>query len=451
MIGDTQSKSCAIIDPVRDVSEYLAIANQENLTITDILETHVHADFVSGARELKNQLSGKPTIHCSSLGGDEWLPSYCDRPVKEGDEVILGDIRLKAFHTPGHTPEHIMWILYNNTLSKDKPLFAFSGDCIFTGSIGRPDLLGDKNMQKLSHALYQTLFSKLNTLPDSLKIYPSHGAGSLCGKAIESKDSTTLGFEKEFSVSFQKKSEEIWTRELMKEMPAFPPYFARMKKINIEGPPFLGAHPKPLPSLEAKEVQKWMREKNAILLDTRSKEKFAKEHSANSLSLPKGASFLKWAGWLIEEKTPIILLQNDPEIQRLLSLIGIDTVVGYLNEGLKGWKNSGYTTENTELWNIDKLHQTIYEKQVPLTVLDVRSKEEWEAGHIPKSQLLPLGELPQKISQIDQSKPIVMLCRTGYRSIIATSLAKKLGVKNVIDVSPGMVEWIEKSYPTKKS
>jgi hydroxyacylglutathione hydrolase len=229
IVGDEQSGEAAVIDPTRDVEHFIQYAHENDLNIRHILETHVHADFVVGSRELKARLKDQATIHSSGLGGMEWTPTHADHVVRDADEVQVGSLRLRAIHTPGHTPEHLSWALFDDTRSKDTPWVLFSGDFLFVGDVGRPDLLGEEARKELAHQLYQSLFERLPPIPDITEVFPNHGAGSLCGKAINSRRSSTVGFERRFNPALVKKPEEQWVGDLMADMPLAPPYFRRMK------------------------------------------------------------------------------------------------------------------------------------------------------------------------------------------------------------------------------
>ncbi|MBC8106147.1 MAG: MBL fold metallo-hydrolase, partial [Anaerolineae bacterium] len=371
LVGDEKTKRVAVIDPTRDVDEYIRIASAEGLEITDILETHVHADFVSGARELMARLNGEPMIHSSGMGGADWTPTYADHIVKDGDEIKLGDkVRLRAMHTPGHTPEHVSWALFDDSRSSDTPWLLFTGDFVFVGDVGRPDLLGDKERAELAHQLYESVFTRLAPLPDFTEIFPSHGAGSLCGKAIGSRRSSSLGFERKFNLSMRAKPEAEWAQTLLKGMPLAPPYFTRMKRINKEGPPILGAElpgdrpisarelasritpsrgeghsrsegssaqqtsspalTQPLPAY--RERSQSADEHGPIILDARSKEAFASAHIPNSISIPIGPQLANWAGWVLPDDQPIVLVVADKEDLRetitQLIRVGFDRIDG---------------------------------------------------------------------------------------------------------------------------
>ena len=223
IVGDERTQEAAVIDPTRDVDAFLDIAKREGLHIKHVLETHVHADFVSGSREMKDRLGDDVTIHASGLGGEDWTPPYADHVVRDGDEVVMGSVRLKAVHTPGHTLEHVSWELFDDSRSKDTPWLIFTGDFVFVGDVGRPDLLGEEAREELAHQLYQSVFDKLPPLPDFTEIFPGHGAGSLCGKAIGSRASSTLGYERRFNATLIQKPEEEWITDLMDQMPLSPP------------------------------------------------------------------------------------------------------------------------------------------------------------------------------------------------------------------------------------
>jgi len=222
LLGDEKTKRCVVVDPTRHVFPLIVQAQQAGLDITDILETHVHADYVSGSKELKHQLNEKPCIYASGEGGEQWIPSYADVVVENGRTLNIGDLRLEAMHTPGHTPEHVIWVCYDASRSSCTPWFAFTGDCLFVGSIGRPDLLGKEEMATLAPQLYQTLFERLAPLPDFLEILPSHGQGSLCGQSLNGRATSTLGFERLFNPYFKKESQEQWISQLEQGLPPHP-------------------------------------------------------------------------------------------------------------------------------------------------------------------------------------------------------------------------------------
>lgn len=456
IVGDEKAKVAAVIDPLRDVEEYVNVARQHKLAITHILETHVHADFASGARELKAALGGAPKIVSSAMGGPEWTPAYADTKARDGEELALGSLKLKAFHTPGHTPEHITWALYDTTRSSDEPWLLFTGDFLFVGSIGRPDLLGKVQQQKLAHELYETVFGRASKLPDFAEVYPSHGAGSLCGKAIGSRDSSTLGYERRFNESLQRKPEPQWIEALMKEMPAAPPYFLRMKRINVEGPPVLGERDKwpGRAALSPKQVRELMVREDMLVLDTRAKEAFAAAHIPASINIPLDNNLPTWAGWVLPYDKRLVLAMSDPaELEAVIThliRVGFDRIEGWLEGGIRAWASAGLPTDSFEMIDAPALAERLKRDSRPL-VLDVRTDSEWDAGHIEGARHVHAGQVEQHLEEIPRDRPVAVICGSGHRASIAASLLKRHGYQDVANVAGGMTAWkaAEGTRPTK--
>lgn len=407
IIGDEATKRAAVIDPVRDVQAYIEMA--KGYTITDILETHVHADFVSGSKELKAALGGKAVIHCSGEGGEEWIPAYADHVVHDGDRVVLGDqVVFEAFHTPGHTPEHLSWLLLPDTL--------FSGDFLFVGDVGRPDLLGEKELAKLAHQLYNSLFGRLPKLDDSVEVYPAHGAGSLCGKALSTKPHSLLGFERQNNPALKKKPEEEWIRALLKDMPKAPPYFARMKRVNAEGPAVYG---EALPGLK-----KIKPTKQHLIVDMRSPDLFAEGHMPGSVNIPLNPMASTFAGWVLPADRPLAIVSDDPKQSAIALLrVGFDNIAGYTE--LQG------PLETLETLSAEELKQRL----PSLTLIDVRTNAEWNNDHISGALHHPFGPVDL---DLDRERPIALICGGGTRSSIMASLLKAAGYKQVANVRGGM-------------
>lgn len=445
VIVDEQSKKAAILDPVRDVTDYIKVAG--DATITDILETHVHADFVSGSRELKAALDGKATIHCSGLGGKEWTPSYADAIVQQGDRIQLGEeVMLEALHTPGHTPEHIGWLLYDLQHDSDKPAILFSGDFLFVGDVGRPDLLGKEAQEKLAHELYISLFERMAPYSDDLEIYPAHGAGSMCGKALGTHPQSTLGYERKMNPAFQKRDEKEWIDRLMDQMPEAPPYFPRMKKVNVQGPKIIGNNPPgslPLPAREVYELQS----EGAVVLDVRSKELFAKGHIPGSINIPCSSMLSSYAGWVLDPSWNLILVGEGriEKAEAALLRVGFDAIEGHLEGGIAAWEEDALPLETLTSISVESLQEKI-ESGEP--VVDVRTQSEWELGHIPGAYHFPMGPLSKELMQtVDKSAPLSLICGGGTRSAIMASILKRAGFTNVVDVDKGMSAWKKASLP----
>jgi len=451
LVGDETTKEAAVIDPLRDVDDYLEVAQRQGLHIRHVLETHVHADYLCGSQELKARLGEDVTIHASGLGGPNWTPTYADHVVQDDDEVRLGSIRLKAIHTPGHTPEHIAWALYDETRSKDEPWLLFTGDLLFVGDVGRPDLLGAETRQELAHQLYGTLFERLPQFPDFTEVMPAHGAGSLCGKAIGSRDSSTLGYERRFNHSLIEKPEHEWVEDLLHEMPLAPSYFARMKKINQQGPPVLGRE---LPGQTRLSVEQVYEQscRDCVTLDVRSKEAFAAAHLPGAINIPCDANLATWAGWVLPYDRPIQIVTDDaslvPQVVRQLIRVGIDNIVGYMEGGMNAWAQAGYPLATLEPLSVHQLHERLDEVPDELTVLDVRTDGEWNRGHIEGALHIHGGKLEEHLDQVPRDKPVAVVCGSGYRASIAASLLKRAGYEQVANVIGGMTAWRGAELPT---
>lgn len=447
LLGDEKSKRCIVIDPTRHVIPYIIQAQNAGLDITDILETHVHADYVSGSKELKHQLNEKPRIYASGMGGDRWIPAYVDVVVRQGTQLKIGDIRLDAVHTPGHTPEHVIWICYDESRSSSTPWFAFTGDCLFVGSVGRPDLLGKEEMSILAPHLYNTVFEVLASLPDFLEILPGHGEGTLCGKGPKSRSTSTIGFEKLFNPYFQKISKEKWIDRLQKEVLPIPPYFPRLKKLNIEGPPLLSSL----------KVEIWNQNEQGasldelFLLDIRHTELFATSHIKGSLNIPLSHSFSQWAGYMVPVNMPIGLIVEKTRIYSeavdQLRLMGFDQEIWVIQletdrQDLPCSFSSFPIMEVEELAKQQPKFESLY-------VLDVRTGEEWSSGHIPGAHHVELNHLVNSIDQLPKNQSIALVCRSGQRASLAASLLRKNGFSSVINIRGGMQAWKQAGLPIK--
>ena len=425
LIGDSKTRQCAVIDPVRLIEPLMQVINAKGYEILYILETHVHADFVSGSKELKNRLKGKPVICCSKEGGPEWTPEYADRPISDGDELALGSIRIKAMHTPGHTPEHVIWLVFDETRSKDVPCLAFTGDFLFVGGIGRPDLLGEEQFKALSRELYKSVFERLKSLPEFLEIYPAHGAGSLCGKISSSRAYSTLGYEGRFNSSLSPKPVEKWISELQKDMPAAPISFSRIKKVNVQGAPLL-QNLKSSKALTNSEVSQALASK-AFIVDIRDVEPFASTHLKNSVNIPYSGAFSNWTGMIVPGDKPLVLILPDSKIAKevmdKLWLLGFDHILGYAS-----WDQVKELAE-MESFPMKPVEVLAEENKAPadLYIIDVRTPSEWGAGHIDNAHHIELANLPGSIGQIPRDTPITVTCAGGFRASAATSLLQREG------------------------
>jgi hydroxyacylglutathione hydrolase len=455
MVGDEKARAVAVIDPTRDVEEYIRIAKTEGLHITHILETHVHADYVSGSAELKARLGGEPKVAVSGMGGKEWTPPYADVVVNDGDELKLGAIRLRAMHTPGHTPEHVMWALYDDTRSRETPWLLFTGDFLFVGDVGRPDLLGPEQRKELVHRLYHSVFDKLPPLADFTEIFPGHGAGSLCGKAIGSRRSSTLGFERRFNRSLQKADESQWTEALLKDMPLAPPYFRRMKQVNSQGPAILGQDLPGQKRFSAAEIHQRLCPQ-CMVLDVRPKEAFAAAHVPGSINIPLGQNLPSWAGWVLPYDKHLVIVPSAPsdmpQVVTHLIRVGLDRVEGYMEDGMDAWENGGYALSSLEMISVQELQSRLRDSaSMRPFVLDVRTESEWNGGHIDGALHIHGGVLKDRFGEVPRDRPIAVVCGTGYRGSIAASFLKSNGYDNVANVVGGMTAWKAAGIPATQS
>lgn len=428
LVGDRGR--AAVIDPTRDVDIYVEAARKARVEIVAILETHVHADFVSGAKELKRALDGKPLIYASQMGGEAWMPKYVDRPVSDGDEIRLGSLRLRARHTPGHTPEHLIWLCFDEARSSEVPWFLFSGDLLFVGGVGRPDLLGEEAFQMLSRQLYQSLFTKLADLPDYVEIYPAHGAGSLCGKAMSDRTTSTLGYERSFNPSLQPKPEEAWIAALKNQMPAAPRHYQFVKRLNVEGPAA------EIATLE--EVDKF---DGHFILDTRDPVSFAESHLKGAVNIPlAGASFSNWVEMVVPEDRPIVFIvensQTAFELARQFRLMGYDRLAGYATWSKIWAKLDAFKKESLPLFSPAQVSA-----DPKRMIIDVRMPVEWAAGHIQGAKNVELANLQDFLKEVPAEQPLAMICGMGYRSSLAASLFKSAGFTDVGSVRGGIHAW----------
>ncbi|MCA9435668.1 MAG: MBL fold metallo-hydrolase [Candidatus Omnitrophica bacterium] len=452
LLGDEKTGEAVVVDPTRDVQPYIDIAREENLHIKYILETHIHADFVCGSLELQNSLSGHATICVSGHGGADWKQPFADRELSEGDRLEVGSLNLEVIHVPGHTPEHIAFVVKDASRNSDKPWFMFTGDFLFVGDVGRPDLLGEDEKQKLANQLYDSVFDKIAKLPDYVEIFPAHGAGSLCGKAIGSRNSSTLGYERRVSEAFKETTREKWIETLLEDMPLSPSYFQRMKKINRDGPALLGSKRHSVSRMPTKEFHRRVFE-NSLILDVRSKEAFAAAHIPESINIPLGSNLPTWAGWVLPYDRPIVLVLEKAsdlgEVWNHLIRVGFDRIEGFLEDGIEGWEQAGYPLNKVETETVSELRNHLNDSRNGRTVvLDVRTEQEWDAGHIEGAVHIHGGEIKERFTEIPKDRPISVVCGSGYRASIASSFLLRNGFDQVSNVMGGMTAWKASDYET---
>jgi hydroxyacylglutathione hydrolase len=447
MIGCQATNEAIVIDPKRDIDTYLEIAEQENLKIKYITETHIHADFLSGTKELATATGAE--VYLSDEGGTDWQYEFKHVGVRNGDKIKVGNLILEVMHTPGHTPEHISFLL-TDTPASDKPVMIFTGDFVFVGDIGRPDLLekaaGIKNTQeKGARQMFQSL-KKFKALDDFIQVWPGHGAGSACGKALGAVPSSTVGYEKITNWGLNINDEDEFVKILLEGQPEPPKYFAMMKKLNKQGPKILGFIPRP-GRLSIQQFEQQVA--NGVkIIDTRNKISFAGGHFPDSINIQDNSAFSTWAGWILDYQNPFLLITRDDRIEDLtkaLIRIGLDNIVGYVND-IDKISNAGY-----ELKTLDQI--TIHELKENLDnyfVLDVRGYSEHGSSRIPNANNIHVGYIVDNLHKLPADKQIVVHCASGDRSAIASSVLLSAGFNNVANLTCGFSGWQQARYPVEK-
>jgi glyoxylase-like metal-dependent hydrolase (beta-lactamase superfamily II)/rhodanese-related sulfurtransferase len=436
----------AVIDPQRDVAIYLDEARKNGLKIEHVIETHLHADFVSGHRELAEVTGAR--IYLGQKAGAK----FPHVPVRDGDEIQLGRCRLDFLETPGHTVESVCIVATDRDRSPE-PFAVFTGDTLFIGDVGRPDLSADKTPQELAGMLYDSLHNKLMKLPDGVEVYPAHGAGSLCGRQMSSERSSTIGKEKATNYALRAASREEFIQLLTSELPERPGYFALDAEINRAGAPALSELP-PLPALSPAEALA-KQKAGTTILDTRPGDQFAAAHIPGSIYIGLTGQYASWAGILLGLSTEIILVAEDmeqvAESRLRLARVGIERVVGYLADGMAGWSSAGLPVVETPTILPEELHRLLREDGRDLQLLDVRRPPEWEDGHIEQAVLKPLNKLTASLADLDPQRLTIVHCKSGYRSLIATSLLQRSGFQQVVNVTGGFDAWRALRLPSVPS
>jgi hydroxyacylglutathione hydrolase len=457
LLGCSLTGEALVIDPNRDIEPYLQVAAAERLRITHVTETHIHADFVSGTRELGSRAGA--TMLLSAEGGPDWEYGFSDdanvERLRHGDLFQVGTIKVDVAHTPGHTPEHIIFFITDGAAA-DRPIAVVTGDFVFVGDVGRPDLL--EKAAKISGTMERSarqLFQSLQTFkkqPDYLQIWPGHGAGSACGKGLSAIPHSTIGYERLFNWAFAIENEDEFVRTVLAGQPEAPKYFAEMKRINREGPRVLGGGGWPVPPrLSAGQIDDLL-QKQALIVDTRRAHEFAAGHIPGTISLPLDKSFTTWAGWLLpyDREFYLILSSDDNRVVtdavKSLAAIGLDRFAGYFtSDAITTWLVQGRTLQTVPHVKVDQLADQI--KRGSVQVIDVRAQSEWEAGHVPGVSHIPLGYLLDRKDELKPDVPIVLHCQGGGRSAIAAALLQAHGFSNVSNLVGGFSEWQRRGNP----
>jgi hydroxyacylglutathione hydrolase len=450
LIGCSSTRAALIVDPNRNVEQYIRAANDEGLRIEHVAETHIHADFISGARELSHRTGA--TLYLSQAGGTEWAYHYANEAgatlLNEGSLLEVGRIAIQTVHTPGHTPEHLAFLV-TDVEKASEPMGALTGDFLFVGDVGRPDLLeravrAEGTMESAARQLFGSL-QRFRKLPDYLQIWPGHGAGSACGKSLSPVPQSTLGYEKRFNWAFAVLEEAEFVRSVLAGQPEPPRYFAQMKRINQAGPRLLGEIQSP-PRLPCERLAAVLTEGD-IVVDTRHAAEFGQRSVPGTLNIPATRTFTTWAGSVLPYSRDLYLIVDDrrrelvEELVRDLAGIGLDRVAGYFGSGvIDSWEAKHGRLQRIPALTLAEF--TCLHGENGKVVLDVRGEGEWRAGHIPGSCNLPVGELDQRLDEIPEGRALVVHCQTGSRAAIAASLLRARGFDDVRLFSGGFAEWL---------
>ncbi|MCB0166237.1 MAG: MBL fold metallo-hydrolase [Anaerolineae bacterium] len=453
MVGCQATGEALVIDPGRDTRPYLEVAAENDMEIVGAAETHIHADFLSGSRELARQTGAK--LYLSDEGDENWKyefsPEFDVQLVKDGDTFKVGNIIFEVMHSPGHTPEHISFII-TDSAGANKPIGIFTGDFVFVGDIGRPDLLeeaaGIKGTAEPGARQMFKSIQRFKQLPDYMQVWPAHGAGSACGKALGAIPSSTVGYEKLFNTAMSYEDEDQFVKALLDGQPEPPFYFAMMKKLNKVDRNVFDELPEP-ERMDLEQLKEKL-DAGAMVIDTRPADVFAAGHIPGTINIPEDNSFTNWAGWMLDYDQPFYLIasQNSArQAMRDLTYIGLDNFAGYVTpEAIEQWPDA---LESYAITTPEQLAEQVANGDV--TVLDVRGTSEWNEGHLPQAQHIMLGYLPDRVAELPTDKPVVVHCRTSNRSAIAASVLQAKGITNVIKMQNGYTGWAAAGLPIERN
>jgi hydroxyacylglutathione hydrolase len=425
----------ALIDPLRDVDQYQAEAQREGVRITHVCETHLHNDFLSGSRELA-ALTGARIVASAEAGLE-----FDHEPVREGDVLALGEVRLSVLATPGHTPEHVSYLARDTTRPAEPPAL-FSGGSLLVGAVSRTDLLGHEHATGLAHELYRTLHEKILPLGDEVVVYPTHGAGSFCTAAAAAESTTTIGRERRTNLLLRLPEPDAFAERLLASMPSYPTYFNEMRALNQRGPRVLGPVPRLMP-LPASEVQERQGRGEAIV-DMRSIHDYARGHIPGTFHVELRPAFGSWVGWVVPFATPVVLVSETSLVHeyavRQLIRIGYEDLPGYLDGGMEAWERAGLPVRRVVKLTMRELRERL-ERGEPLAVLDVRQAHEWRAGRLPQAVLREAGDLPRAELDLPRDRLVATHCGHGERAATALSVLERRGYEHLALVTGGVDDW----------
>jgi len=445
LIGDERTGKAVVVDPQRDVAQYLEEAERNGLTIEHVFLTHFHADFIAGHLELRDRVGAK--IHLSANAQAE----YDFEPAADGGSLELGDVRLEFLETPGHTNEAVSIVVYDRAKHGDAPYAVLTGDTLFIGDVGRPDLMASIGVtaDELGAMLYDSLHEKLLKLPDETLVYPAHGAGSLCGKQLSSERSSTIGEQRRDNYALQPMTKEAFVELVTADQPAAPPYFLYDATMNRKQRPNLSDVLER--ELTPLAIEAMLRQQNAgaQVIDTRDPVEFAAGHLVQSLNIPLSGRYATWAGFLVDREQPVLLIANagqEEEAALRLGRIGFDVVAGYLEGGMQALANRPELVERVQRVAPENLADELDHERAPYLV-DVRTADEWAAGHIAGSVNVPLQELRDRVAELPRGRRIAVYCETGERSSMAASVLQRETLEDVRDLEGGLQNWRATDQP----
>lgn len=444
LIADEETKIAAVVDPQRDIDQYLEEVERHGFTIKHVLLTHFHADFLSGHLELRQKFGA--TIYLGSRGHTE----YASVGLHDGEAIEFGSVRIEALETPGHTPESLCYVVYNKA-GDGRPHAVLTGDTLFVGDVGRPDLLvaSGESSESLAGQLYDSLHEKILKLPDETLVYPAHGAGSACGKNIGKETYSTIGQQRKFNYALQFKTKKEFVESLCSEQPEAPRYFSYNAALNKKERIVLDDHLSkaltPIPLDRVLELQA----QGACILDSRNPNEYAKGHLKGSINIGLGGNYASWAGTVLDYKKQIVIVANpgkELEAAMRLSRIGYDNVVGFLEGGAAALDTKPECVAKMERWTAQQLAEGLKSSAPPL-VLDVRTDREWNDKHIEGALHVPLNKLLERVEEVPKDRKLVIHCLGGYRSAIAASILASHGLEDLSDMIGGINAWLEASLP----
>ena len=435
-----------VIDPQRDVDQYIEAAAAQQFRIKYIIETHLHADFVSGHRELAGRTGAEIVF------GDKAGATFPHRAVRDGEELVVGDVKLRILATPGHTPESICVLVTDGEMVPK----LLTGDTLFIGDVGRPDLAGGRGYtpQMMAAMMYDSLHEKILRLDDAVEVYPAHGAGSMCGKNLSSETSSTIGQQRKFNYALQPLTKDQFVSMMTTDLPEPPAYFSKDAEINRSGAEALDHLPTPH-AMSPPEVQS-MNLHGGVVLDVRSAAEFGAAHVPGSLNIGLGGQFASWAGSLIPITAPIVILANSEDdvaqAQIRLARVGLENVKGYLAGGIPAWQAADLDIAEVAQISVTELKHLLDTKS-NLQLIDVRRPAEYESGHAPRAIPAPLARFRETLPglNLNPDGPSALICAGGYRSSAATSIAQQLGFRNLMNVTGGTAAWIKAGFEVEQS